>query len=77
MRVNLHPFRHLGPAPDFRFRDPWWATLDWIVTNALASDLTVILDLHEFGALGNDAAGNKPRFLAFWQQVAPRWQPAE
>lgn len=76
LRVNLHPFRHMGAAPEYRLSDAWWHTTDWIVTNALAAGLNVILDLHEFTALGRDAEGNKDRFLAFWRQVAPHFQDA-
>ena len=50
--------------------------MNWIVTNASAAHLNVIIDLHEFEATAKDAAGNKDRFLAFWRQVAPRFQNA-
>jgi endoglucanase len=76
VRVNLHPFRHMGAAPEFRLSDSWWRTTDWIVTNALAAGLNAILDFHEFEAQGKDAEGNKDRFLAFWRQVAPHFQDA-
>jgi len=47
IRVNLHPFGHMGPAPEFRISDDWYRTLDWIVSNGLKNHLNVILDLHE------------------------------
>ena len=76
LRVNLFPFRHMGPAPDFTLSNSWWQTTGWIVTNALAVHLNVILDFHEYEVLGKDPAGNRAAFLAFWRQVAPHFQDA-
>lgn len=72
IRVNLHAFRHMGPAPEYPLSTSWWNTTEWIVTNALAAGLTVILDLHEFNAMGENAAGLRPQFVAFWKQVSTR-----
>jgi endoglucanase len=69
LRVNLYPFQHMGAAPKFQLSDSWWRTTDWVVSNALAAGLNVIIDLHEYEAQGKDAEGNKDRFLAFWRQV--------
>lgn len=76
VRVNLYPFRHMGAAPDFALSNSWWQTTDWIVTNALAVNLNVILDFHEYEITGKDAASNKAKFLAFWRQVAPHFKNA-
>ena len=76
LRVNLYPFRHMGPAPDFTLSDSWWNTTEWVVTNALAADLNVILDFHEYETMGTNGPANKDRFLAFWKQVAPHFRDA-
>ena len=31
VRVNLHPFRHMGSGPDWTLRDTWFPKLDWAV----------------------------------------------
>ena len=76
LRVNLYPFRHMGAAPDFALSNSWWQTTEWVVTNALAAKLNVILDFHEYEITGKDADSNKARFLAFWRQVAPHFKDA-
>jgi len=76
IRVNLHPFRQMGPPPDCKLGDSWTQTLDWIITNALSDDLLVILDLHEFNAMGANPEANKEKFLAFWKQIAPKFKDA-
>ena len=71
VRINLHPFRHMDRDSN-ELSDSWWRVLDWAVENALKSELMVILDMHEFGAMGRDPTGNKDRFMAFWRQVSER-----
>ncbi|UCG56464.1 MAG: glycoside hydrolase family 5 protein [Phycisphaerales bacterium] len=76
VRINLHPFRHMDPENGHALGDHWWQVLDWAVENALKANLMVILDMHEFGAMGNNPQANKDRFLAFWRQVSQRLQDA-
>jgi len=72
LRLNLHAFRHqLGEDTDYRLKDTWFNTLDWIVDNALRNGLKIILDLHEYDSLGQDAgATQKARFISFWKQIS-------
>jgi endoglucanase len=70
VRVNLHPFRHMGPAPSYALPDSWYATLDWIVSEARKAGLCVILDMHEFQVMGKEPEANRERFLAFWRQLS-------
>jgi len=76
VRINLHPFRHMDNDNGYALRDSWWQVLSWAVDNALKSDLMVILDMHEFGAMGTEPVQNKDRFLAFWRQVSERLRDA-
>lgn len=70
VRVNLHPFRHMEHEKGWALRDSWWTTLDWVLREARRQGLMVILDCHEFDAMGKDAEGNRERFLAFWRQLS-------
>ena len=76
VRINLHPFRHMDPAAENALSSSWLKVLDWAVDEALKEDLMVILDLHEFSAMGKDPRGNRAKFLAFWSQIAPRYRRA-
>jgi hypothetical protein len=76
VRINLHPFRHMDAANGFALEPAWLETLDWAVKGALAARLAVILDMHEFHAMAEDPAGRKEGWLAFWRQVAPRFEGA-
>ncbi len=71
VRVNLHAFRYMDS--DNRLPAEWLRKLDWIVDKALASKLIVILDEHDFQALGEDAT-KAPKLLSFWRQISERYQ---
>jgi len=74
VRINLHPFRGRHMDKDGKLSDAWLATLDWAVDQALATGLLVVLDFHEFNAMGEDPLGHKDRMIAFWRQVAQRYK---
>lgn len=74
VRINLHPFGHMDAA--HTLSEAWLATLDRAVRGATEAGLMVILDLHEFNAMAEDPAGMKPKFMAFWRQIAPRYKDA-
>jgi endoglucanase len=74
VRVNLHPFRQMDGATNRELPGKWFDTLDWALAGARKAGLMVILDLHEFNAMGRDPEGNREKFLAFWRQVSARYQ---
>jgi endoglucanase len=76
VRVNLHPFRDNKPDPDHKLSAAWFETLDWTLKHTLANHLVVILDFHEFQAMGENPEGNKERMLAVWRQIAEHCKDA-
>ncbi|MCU0772513.1 MAG: glycoside hydrolase family 5 protein [Verrucomicrobia bacterium] len=70
LRVNLAPFRQMNPTNHWTLEPRWLDTLDWVLKQAQEQRLLVILDLHEFLALGRDPAAHREPFLAFWRQAA-------
>jgi len=53
-----------------------WARIDWVIAQAEANDLYVIIDLHHYDEIHGDVAGHRDRFLAIWNQIATRYQSA-
>lgn len=70
VRVNLFPFRHMDRDRGWALHEDWWRTLDWIVREATARKLMVVLDCHEFNAMADDPQGRREQFLAFWRQLS-------
>jgi endoglucanase len=74
IRVNLHALGQMDA--ENRLSDSWWQTLDWIVKNAQANQLAVILDLHNFTDVAADPNAFKPKIMAFWKQVSEHFKNA-
>ena len=70
VRVNLAPFRAMDRDKNWALRDEWLKTLDWVVREATAQKLMVILDCHEYHAMAEDPEGRKEQFLSFWRQLS-------
>lgn len=79
VRINLQPFNRMSASDNFKIPDNWMATADWAVAGARANGLTVVLDLHEYNAMGNDPEGNREKFLSAWRQLSSHFatRPAE
>jgi endoglucanase len=77
VRIPLHPFEHMAEAGEsYSVEAGWFATADWALEQALANDLMVILDCHEYNSMARDPEGLNPKWLAFWRQMAPRYADA-
>ena len=76
VRINLHALQRLKEGNGYRLDDQWLRTLDWAVKNALAYQLLVILDLHNYEDVAKNPSRFKPRFLAYWKQIAAHFQDA-
>ncbi len=76
VRINLHALDKMDPALGFRLDETWLRTLDWAVKHALANDLLVILDLHNYNDVAENPSAFRPRVMAFWEQVAERFKDA-
>ncbi len=74
VRVVLQAFSHMDA--ENRLSPAWFNTLDWVVKNATANNLTAILDEHDYNACGTDADTCHPRLMAFWEQVAAHYKDA-
>ena len=51
IRVDLQAFRHMKPSG--ALDETWLKRLDWVVTNAAAAHLSVILDEHDGSRIGH------------------------
>lgn len=75
-RINLHALQRMDAGAGYKLDEAWLGTLDWAVKKALANDLMVILDLHNYNDVAEDPAVFKPRVLAFWRLIAGRFKDA-
>jgi endoglucanase len=74
VRVNLAAFKHMNA--DNQLSPAFLDRLDWIVKNATAAGLSVIIDEHDFNACSDNVETCRAKLSAFWNQVAPRYRDA-
>ncbi|HTI98190.1 MAG TPA: glycoside hydrolase family 5 protein [Dongiaceae bacterium] len=70
VRVPVGWHHYAGPAPDYKLKPEIFARVDFVVTNALAAKLAVLINIHHFNEFDQDPAGNADEFVAIWRQVA-------
>jgi endoglucanase len=76
VRINLHPFQAMNATNHWALSSSWIQVLNWALVNANKAGLVTILDLHEYGPMGQDPATNEVRFLAFWRQISQLYHAA-
>src|SRR5208282_4810568 len=74
VRVPIGWQFYTGPAPDFTLSPEIFGRADFVVTNALANHLAVMVNIHHFDELDRDPAGNTERFMAIWRQIAAHYR---
>jgi endoglucanase len=74
VRVPIGWQYYTGPAPDFTLSHEIFAQVDFVVTNALANHLAVLINIHHFNDFTKDPAGQTEKFLAMWRQIAAHYK---
>ena len=74
VRIPIRWAPHAGPAPDFRIEPAYFERVDWALDQALKHGLTAIINIHHDEASENEPARYLPRAIAFWNQIAARYQ---
>lgn len=70
VRIPVRWSNKLVRGQDFTIDPAWLARVTAVVDQALAADLNVILNDHNFDALHEDPDANAARLAAIWRQVA-------
>jgi len=65
---------YAGPGPDFALTPDIFERVDFVVTQALANHLAVMINIHHFDALDQAPAAATEEFLKIWAQVAAHYK---
>jgi endoglucanase len=74
VRVPIGWHHYAGAGPDFALSSNIFARADFVITNALAGKLAVLINIHQFNELDNDPAGQTDKFVALWKQIAAHYE---
>ena len=73
LRVPTGWHYHTGPGPDFTIPPAFFARVDFVVTNALANQLAVLINLHHFGEFDTSPVESTDKLIALWRQIAAHY----
>ncbi|MBN1581759.1 MAG: cellulase family glycosylhydrolase [Anaerolineae bacterium] len=78
VRVPICWSAHAMDAPPYTIDETFFQRVDWVIENALANDLNVVINMHHYNLLFSDPDKHKDRFVALWRQIVLRYrdQPA-
>jgi len=73
VRLPVTWSRHADEAPPYTIEEPFFERVDRAIAGALARDLNVVANVHHYDALSHAPDRHAARFLALWEQIAPRY----
>lgn len=65
-----------GVDPTVPNADNIWQRVDWVIEQAEANGLMVMLNMHHYDEIFESPAAERDRFLAIWRQIATRYSSA-
>ena len=74
VRVPTRWSAHADTSPPYAIDSVFLDRVTWVVDQALAARLMVVLNVHHYEEIFSDPAGQRERFLALWQQIATRFR---
>lgn len=72
-RIPVAWSHYTGPGPDFPLAPDVFAKTDFLVTNALANHLAVIVNIHHFDDFTSNPSAQTERFYAIWRQLGEHY----
>jgi endoglucanase len=73
VRVPIRWHASAATEPPYTLSDAILERVDWVIGQALARDLAVVINVHHYQALLDDLYGQRERFLAIWRQIGERY----
>lgn len=65
---------HAATSAPYAIDPTFFARVDHVIQTALAQDLVVIVNIHNYDEMMQDPTGQSERFKAIWQQIAEHYQ---
>jgi endoglucanase len=73
VRIPIRWSAHTGSGPDYRIDPRFFKRVDAVISQALAQNLQVIINVHHFEELNEAPEANFNKFIALWAQIAPHY----
>jgi endoglucanase len=73
VRLPIRWNDYAGPAPDFKIEQSLFGKVDFLVTNSVSRDLSIIINIHHFDELTKEPQAETEKFYALWRQIAEHY----
>lgn len=74
VRIPTRWSAHAAASPPYTIDAAFLDRVTWVVDQALAAGLLVVLNVHHYEEIFSDPSGQRDRFLALWRQIATRFR---
>ena len=74
VRVPIRWSKYTDVYDPYTTQDMIFDRVDWVIEQAFANDLAVIINVHHFEAIMQMPEGQSTRLAAIWRQIAARYQ---
>jgi endoglucanase len=74
VRVPVKWSAHAAKDAPFAIDAKFFARIDWVIDQAAANGLNVVLNVHHFDEMDTDPDTTRPRLVAIWEQIAARYK---
>lgn len=76
IRMPIRWNAYAGDEPPYAISDEIFERVDWVIENALANDLLVVINIHHYEEIFQQPQEQRARFVALWQQIAAHYASA-
>ncbi len=73
VRVPIRWSAHAMAEPPYTIDAAFFQRIDWVLENAFANGLNVVINMHHYDALTEAPSTHRERFIAMWRQIARRY----
>ena len=73
IRVPIRWTAHAQDTPPYTIDSDFFARIDWVLENAKANGLMVVINHHHYEQEMSDPDGQHDKFVAMWRQIATRY----
>ncbi|MBN1933628.1 MAG: glycoside hydrolase family 5 protein [Anaerolineae bacterium] len=74
IRVPIRWSAHALEESPYTIDETFFQRVDWVIDNATANNLNVVINMHHYNELFQKPADHKARFVAIWQQIVLRYR---
>ena len=74
VRVPVKWSAHAAKEPPYAIDPEFFKRIDWVLDQAEANTLNVVLNVHHYDEMDKDPDRHLPRLVSLWEQIAKRYK---